>query len=545
MMFGPTPVDEAVGAILAHGVTGHGFVFKRGRVLSPADLGRLRDAGHATIVVARLEEDDVAEDEAAARIARAIAGPGLVVGDASTGRCNLRAVVAGLAVIDERAVHRINRLHEALTVATVAPDAVVRAGARVATVKIIPFAAPAEVVAEGEALAARRPPVLRLAGFRARRVGLIQTRVATTKESVLESTVAVTAARLAALGGELASAETVEHTVDAVVTALHRLAADGCDPIIVAGASAILDRLDVVPAALTAVGGDLIHLGMPVEPGNLLLLGRLGDAAVIGLPGCARSPVLNGADWVLRRLFAGLPIGREEIVRMGVGGLLAGSESGQAKPAKSSLPLAPGKPRVAAIVLAAGQGARAAPVNKLLTPIDGRPVIVRAVEAARGSAAEAVFVVVGHEAARVRAALEGQPVTIVTNDDHAQGLSSSLRAGLAALPESVDAAIVLLGDMPYVSAGHIDRLIARFDAAAGREICVPLRHSRRGNPVLWGRRCFDALAGLSGDRGGRTLFGPFADRIVEVPMNDDSVLIDIDTPYDLARARAGTLLRGA
>ena len=195
---------------------------------------------------------------------------------------------------------------------------------------------------------------------------------------------------------------------------------------------------------------------------------------------------------------------------------------------------AAGAPRVAAIVLAAGRSSRMGSANKLLAELDGAPLVARAVDAALASRAAPVLVVVGHDAERVRAALGDREVTIVENARFAEGLSSSLRTGVAALPPGVDGAVVLLADMPRVGAHHVDRLIAAFDPRAGRTICVPTHRARRGNPVLWGAAFFAEIAGLAGDVGARTLIDRHPAHTALVEMADDAVLRDVDTPAELA-----------
>jgi molybdenum cofactor cytidylyltransferase len=134
----------------------------------------------------------------------------------------------------------------------------------------------------------------------------------------------------------------------------------------------------------------------------------------------------------------------------------------------------------------------------------------------------------------------GRDVTIVENPAFADGLSASVRAGIAALPADVDGAVFLLGDMPRVTAAHIDRLLAAFNPAEGRAICVPTSRAKRGNPVLWSSRFFPEMRALEGDTGARGLLRQHAEQICEVEMGDDGVLLDIDTPDALAALRADT-----
>ncbi len=409
----------------------------------------------------------------------------------------------------------------------------------VATIKIIPFASPQAAINSCAAVAAEAPPLIRVAALAKKAVGLVQTRLPGVKPAMLDKTVATTRARLAALGSTLAHDLVCDHDEAAITQAIDALRQRGCEMILVLGASAIVDRRDAIPAAIERSGGDIIHFGMPVDPGNLLLLGRIGTVPVIGLPGCARSPKLNGFDWVLQRLLAGLPVSRAEIMRMGIGGLL--TEIGtRPLPRQAAAPepsAAPRAPRIAAVVLAAGRSSRMAPANKLLTEIDGRAMVERAVDAALASQARPVVVVTGHDGDRVRDALADRDVAVIGNPDYAQGLSTSIRAGLVHLPKDIDGAIFILGDMPRVTAAHIDRLIAAFNPAEGRGICVPTYRAKRGNPVLWSARYFAAMQALEGDTGARGLFGEHADQVCEVEMSDDGILLDIDTPDALAALR--------
>jgi molybdenum cofactor cytidylyltransferase len=378
-----------------------------------------------------------------------------------------------------------------------------------------------------------------VAALKPHRIGLVQTKLPGLKDSILRKTAETTRARLASLGSELVAAAVVDHEENAVARAIDAQRKAGCDPILVLGASAIVDRRDVIPAGIERAQGQVIHFGMPVDPGNLLLLGRVANADVVGLPGCARSPKLNGMDWVLQRLLADLQVERRDIMLMGAGGLL--SEVERPLPRKDASPEPaqqfPRAPRIAAVVLAAGRSTRMAPANKLLVPFGGAPMVTRAVDAALASQAEPVIVVVGHDAARVREALGARKVQIVENPDYAQGLSTSVRAGLAALPADVDGALFALGDMPRVTAAHLDRLIAAFNPAEGRAICMPTFRAKRGNPVLWARRFFPELATLAGDAGARGLIGQHADQLCEVEMADAGVLLDVDTPEALAETQ--------
>ena len=547
MKFGEIPVAEAEGAILAHSLKLGATVLKKGRVLSRADLDAIAAAGLAHIVVARLEPGDLREDEAAGRIAAAAAGPNITVANAFTGRANLFAEARGLLVFDRDRLDRLNRVDEAVTLGTLPPFAVVEPRQMVATVKIIPFAVPETAVAKAADFAATNSaagePLLRVAAFVPRDVALIQTRLPGLKESILDKTRAVTEQRLAALGCRLVSEERCDHTAADLAPHIAAAVKSDADLVFVHGASVIVDRRDVIPEAVVAAGGQIEHFGMPVDPGNMLLMCHIGETPVLGLPGCARSPKVNGFDWVLERLVVGLPVGREEIMKMGAGGLLAEIPSrplprAEASPAPATKPekKVPPGPRIAALLLAAGQSSRMES-NKLLAEIDGRPMVARVAQRLLSSHARPIVAVLGNEADRVDAALGKLPVERVRNPAFAEGLSSSLKAGLAALPADVDGVIVCLGDMPLVAGRDLDRLIAAFNPLEGRAIIVPTRRGKRGNPVLWAKRFIPEMAELAGDVGAKHLIGEHAELVCEVEMDSDGVLVDIDTPDALAALR--------
>jgi molybdenum cofactor cytidylyltransferase len=532
MKFGATPIDQAEGGVLAHSVRLERTVFRKGRVLNADDVAALRRAGRTEVVIARFDTDDVNEDEAAGAIARAIAGPGIKLAAPFTGRANLVAEAAGVIVLARDRLDALNLIDESITLATVAPFDVVEPRQMIATVKVIPFAAPRAVLERCLEIARAGDPLVQLAAFTPHRVGLIQTRLPGLKDSILDTTVQVTRARVEALGSALIGETRCDHDSAALGQAIRDFQVHRPDLLLVAGASAVVDRRDVIPAGIEQAGGVVEHFGMPVDPGNLLLLGRLDGKPVLGLPGCARSPKTNGFDWVLERLCAGLAVTKRDIMVMGAGGLLKEIPlRGQPRERKAPATVAKA-PRIAALVLAAGQSRRMGR-NKLLLPVDGTPMVVRAVDALHASAATEIVVVTGHQADDVRRVLGNRSVAFVHNPDFAQGLSTSLKAGLAALPEDADGALVCLGDMPLVGPTHLDKLIAAFNPVEGRLICVPTHDGQRGNPVLWARKFFAEMAALSGDVGARGLLERHADAVCEVAMPDGAVLLDVDTPAAL------------
>ena len=320
MEFGKIASAEAEGAILGHSVSLSNGVLKKGIVLAAGDIAQLTENNIASVYAARLGGDDVAEDEAAAAISKALAGEGVKVEEASTGRANLFARQAGVVEIDVRRMDQLNQLDESLTVACLMPFEQVEKGQMLATVKIIPYAVPRNTMNVGLAVIGETAPVV-LRAFSKKRVGLIITRLPHTKQSLIEKTETVMRNRVESMGCELGRISVVDHDANAVSLALNSLIPHH-DVGLVFGASAIVDRADVVPVAVKQVGGAIEHLGMPVDPGNLLLLARIGEMPVIGVPTCARSAKRNGFDWVLERLLAGITVTGADLQSMGVGGLL-------------------------------------------------------------------------------------------------------------------------------------------------------------------------------------------------------------------------------
>ncbi|WP_245504305.1 molybdopterin-binding protein [Lichenihabitans psoromatis] len=318
MKFGPVPVAESVGAIAVHGIQHGGVVLKKGETIGVSAALALRHAGVEQVTVVRFEVGDVAENEAARMLAEAVAGPNVRIDRAFTGRANLFAEVAGILRVDAASVDCINGGDEAITLATLPAYRSVVPGEMIATVKIIPFAVPRLALEAALANCAARP--IDVVPFRPMRVNVISTLLPGLKDSVVAKTLRVLERRLAPAGASIASDIRVAHESHTLAEALGRQG--NADMTIVFGASAITDRRDVVPAGLIGAGGRIDHFGMPVDPGNLLLLGSLAGKPVLGAPGCARSPKENGFDWILNRLLAGLPVASSDIRKLGAGGLL-------------------------------------------------------------------------------------------------------------------------------------------------------------------------------------------------------------------------------
>lgn len=530
MRFGPVSTDEATGATLAHSIRADGRRFGKGEIVTSEMIAALQNAGVLEITVAIIDEEDLTEDEAAADIAISLDGPHLSISAPFTGRVNIFAETAGVVRIDADKITAANRVDEAVTIATLPDYARVSQRQMLATVKIIPYAAPRESVAAAAKAAAG---ALVLHPQKLMRASVFLTRTQGMKESVLAKGGAAVEARLNALNVTSGAPIITPHETAPLADALSHATGE---IILILGGSATSDRGDVGPAAVRQAGGRIERFGMPVDPGNLLFLGELDGKPVLGLPGCARSPKLNGVDWVLERLVCGLPVRSADIEVMGVGGLLKEIPS---RPQPRGGVIAPRRPNVSSILLAAGSSSRMRGADKLLEDVDGEPLLRRSAQMLIASKADEIVVVLRPNDHERRAALEGLACKIVENPLATEGMGASLRVGMAAISSEAEATMIALADMPEVTSSDVNRLIAAYDAEEGREIIrAATADNQPGNPVLFGRRFFEPLRALEGDEGARGLLAAHADLARTVPLSGDAARTDLDTPEDWAAWRA-------
>ncbi|ABG32495.1 molybdopterin biosynthesis protein [Roseobacter denitrificans] len=318
MKFGPVPLSDAEGAVLAHSVGLNGKRrLRKGRSLDENDIKALEAAGLSEVIVAKLDPEDVHENPAAQALAEAFApdpaAQGLELTQAFTGRVNLLAVGPGIVQLDVAAIEAVNRVHPMITIATVPPFQQMQRGGMVATIKIISYAVPSAAL---DAACAQARAAIRLLAPQVRNVRLV---VSDIEGGAGDKGWRAIAQRVAAFDLELPRPVVVAHTVWDLADAL---TAGESDLTLILTGSATSDIDDVAPQAVRAAGGTVARFGMPVDPGNLLFIGSLGKGGVIGLPGCARSPALNGADWVMARMICGVALSDDDISGMGVGGLL-------------------------------------------------------------------------------------------------------------------------------------------------------------------------------------------------------------------------------
>ncbi|MTI17815.1 4-diphosphocytidyl-2C-methyl-D-erythritol kinase [Rhodobacteraceae bacterium RKSG542] len=533
MIYAGFALEDAEGCYLAHTLKAGDLTLKKGHHLTADDIANLAAQSVTKVTALKLEKGDVHEDQAATRVAKAARGDETHTLPAFTGRMNLYADQAGLLRIDADKINSANSISQDITIATLPDFEKVLNGRMIATAKIIPLAAKGSDLAKVED-AVRG--AIKVAPFSAKRIGLVFTVLPQTKPSVLSKTRKVLEERLAPSGSSVAWEVQCAHDQGALREALADVDSQPeCDLVIVFGASAVVDVNDVIPAAIIDAGGAVEHFGMPVDPGNLLVLGNLSGKFVIGAPGCARSAQENGFDWVLDRLLANIPVSSRDLMGMGVGGLLKEIHSRpQPRETNTDLPYEP-QHNIAGLLLAAGKSTRMAPHNKLLARVDGIPLVRRVAENALGSGLSRLFVVTGHMEQEVKEALDGLPITFIDNPSFAEGMSTSIVAGVKhILDQRYAAAVVLLADMPHVSGEHIDQLINHYEPDSDCLIGVSSFGGKRGNPVLWDARYFGELTQLTGDIGGKALIQSNRDQVYQVEIGE-AARIDLDDQTKLER----------
>ena len=326
MKFGPVPLERAEGKILGHNVAGTDGrrLLRKGKALTAEQVAVLREMGRTVVYVAELEPGDVSEDQAARRVAEAAHGEGLRLLGSATGRVNVLATAQGLFRVNIDRLVRLNEC-EGVTLAALDSHTAVGPGQAVATIKVIPYAVPEPTVARAEAVATEGEPLIRVDALPSRPVGMILSGSPSLRDKLFED-FSPLEERVRRLGSHISERDYVTLDDDSgeseLASVIKRQRDAGVQLILLAGETAIMDPRDIMPRALERAGGQLTCVGAPVDPGNLLMLGYIGDVPVLGAPGCARSRKVNVVDWVLPRLLVGDPLTRADIVTLGHGGLL-------------------------------------------------------------------------------------------------------------------------------------------------------------------------------------------------------------------------------
>lgn len=545
MIFAEFDIDECLGAVLAHSRKLGGKRIAKGRVLDAALIEAFRREGITSLVCARPEKGDRSEDEVASQIAQKLA-EGLIAEDievsiAATGRVNFKTRKTGIIRYDRNQLRAFNMVHEGVGLSLPAHNQLVSAGQFIATLKVIPFFLHRDVVEKLLAVPGDAP-LFTFHALTTKKAALIQTYGHALPDKVYQATETVTRNRLEALGSQLMSSLQSAHQTEALTRQINSAIEQGAEIVLMCGGSAIVDRQDVIPSAICQLGGQIDQLGLAVDPGNMLMTASIGGVPVIGMPGCARSPKLNGFDWVLQLLLAGIPLDRETLADLAAGGLLneiASRPMPRIQAEKQAHKKAETPQKMACILLAAGQSRRMGGTNKLLMEIRGKPVIRHAAEALIQAGLGDIYVVTGHQPEQLQNCLNGLDVTFVHNPDYASGQASSVAQAISVLPEGVSDALIALGDMPLMKPALLTALARQHQEKSGTglpQITLPTYQTegnsemvRRGNPVIWSSPFFAELKGLSGDQGGRQILADYPACIQQLHWPDPHPFMDVDT----------------
>lgn len=316
-------IEKAVGHILVHNQAGPDGrkALKKGKRLTAEDVGILQALGQHEVYVAMLTTGDIGENEAAHRLGLALDREGLRRSSATTGRVNLIADATGLFRVNVEALIALNEL-AGITLATIANNTLVQPKKIVGTIKIIPYAVPQERVDRAGAIIKDNNPLLEIRPFVVTQAALITTGSETARDKVVTGFTPALRDRLAAYETTMIEGPYVPEDEQGIIQALGWALDSGAQMIIIAGETSVMDANDITPRAIAAVGGEIVHYGVPVEPGNLLLLAYHEDIPIVGAPGCAKSKNYNVVDMVLPRLAAGERLTRRDLIELGHGGYL-------------------------------------------------------------------------------------------------------------------------------------------------------------------------------------------------------------------------------
>ena len=490
MQFKEIPTSEAHGWQLAHSVKAGKKRYAKSQTLDQAAVEALIKAGVSTVWAFRLETDDLDENKAAQIVADHISGTSVTTSETGKGRSNIFASNDGLLMADN-ALEVLNKTHSSFGIATLPSTSKVQKGQLVATVKTIPYGISKTDLDLEDAVKGK----LSVIPFKTYQTTLIcsDSRFTSKNQSAI-------AHRIENTKGILSRTVFTDHTIPDIAKALQNAAKEN-DLILLLGVSAIADKRDILPAAVEHAGGNIIQIGMPVDPGNLLMLAQIGDTPIIGIPGCAKSPALNGFDFVLERFSAGLPLNQDMLNSQGIGGLLKEIHS-RPEPRTGQKPTS----EIAAITLAAGKSSRAESIHKLLAYMNNRPVLEHTLRQTSALAGLKRYAVTGFRAEEITEILQAQNVQHLHNPDYETGMASSIKTGISALPPSTALAFIMLGDMPFVQPSTLKTLIKTAQENQEAEIFIPTFNGKRGNPVLWRSSMFEELSNIKGDKGGESCF---------------------------------------
>ncbi len=520
MRFEQRDTDLCAGWQLAHSLTVNGVHYPKAARLDNTHIKKISSAKIPKLYVFQLSSEDISENDAADKIANIICGSNVTAHKAKHGRVDIFASCDGRFGADQ-AINELNQLNSSITIATLEANKLVKAGDRLATVKIIPYGVPAIEIQKYTATS----ELLNVLPYEPKNACFIST-----DQKLTEKAFVTIQDRCADRAVSITQRLSCDHTVEDIQNQLKLIDYTQIDIVLILGKAATSDKRDVIPQAIEAAGGDIDRVGMPAEPGNLLVYATLHTphfkciVPIIGLPGCIKSPLFNGFDRVLADISTGKAVSFSNIANIGIGGLTA-------RAPKQATALSQDKTQIKAIILAAGKANRAGGI-KLLANISGKTILAHTIDTYRNYNPT---IVTGHRSDDIAKIVEEANVPHVHNPDYAQGLSTSLKIGISTVLPNCDYLLIALADMPFVQQKTITTMSEAVKDHPDAGIIIPTCGGKRGNPILWHRRYFDALNTVTGDKGGRFVIHKNECDVLEVETHDPGILLDLDTPEMLAQ----------
>ena len=527
--------QESLGSVIAQTYNLPGKTISKGTFVTSEIVEYFKEGEVQNILCAVPDNGDIHEDEAANIISNEIDRSHIYTEGASTGRVNFKSRSLCLVRYKRDLIKKVNLVDESIAFSIVEHNQLLAKNDLIATLKIIPFFTQKKYVDQVISKLAKNE-LFKTHSLNKKEVSLIQTSFDWQKKSIFKATSNVTRNRLEALDCSLNEEKLIRHDYEVLRSEIKSSVESGIDILLLSGASAIIDRSDHIPKAILSEGGEIIQYGLAVDPGNLLLLGKIGKTTIIGMPGCARSPKLNGFDWVLQLLMADIPINREELADMGAGGLLMEIAS-RPLPRALAKSVSKREKKVMGVILAAGNSTRMGKDNKLLRKIGDAPLIRNTAIEMLKSDLDTCSIVLGYQSDKVADVIKDLNINLILNPLWKEGQASSLRAAINTLDSTYSDLLIMLGDLPGIKSSHINSIIEEHLLTDNRrsKITIPSFKGQKGNPVIWGRSFFHDLSNLEGDIGGRTLFSEHPAAINILEMDDPWVVKDADTPEDFEK----------
>ena len=318
MQFGSIKLEKSEGSILAHSIKLENLNISKGTLLTENHIMDLRSKGVQSVVVARLENGDIEENKSAIIVSKAFSHNSLIFSKANTGRINIFSKHDGLLIYSVSSLISFNLIDEGIALALLTQNSFVKKKQLIGTLKVIPYSLPKKTILKFR----RFENLIIIKAVKEKKFSLIQTSHKNMKESLYKKTSIETKKRVENLSCFLLDDTICEHNEKELTSKISSIIKKDIDILLISCASAVSDRNDILPKSIMNLGGNIIHFGLPVDPGNLLILASLNNKLIVGMPGCARSPSLNGLDLILRMLVTDIKIDKKIIASLGVGGLL-------------------------------------------------------------------------------------------------------------------------------------------------------------------------------------------------------------------------------